>query len=168
MYFDKIFRVAISIIKDTEQAEEIVEDVFFNFWQIRARYAEIRSVDNYLFISAKNLSLHYLKKNRGFLRITDHIINTRSTDGHDPERVYLTDELEQYLDNAVEKLPPKCKEIFKLVRLQGLKYKEVAKLLGLSVKTIENQIAIALKKLHADLDLYYKEKERPEPLIKIS
>jgi RNA polymerase sigma-70 factor (ECF subfamily) len=167
IYFDKIFKVALSIIKDSDLAEEIAEDVFFNFWQMRRRYPEIRSVDNYLFISAKNLSLHYLKKNKGFLKITSDIIHEKTTEAHDPEKVFLTGELEDYLDRAVEKLPPKCKEIFKLVRLRGLKYKEVAKLLEISVKTVENQIAIALKKLHAELDLYYFERERAGQMRKM-
>lgn len=168
LYFDKIFKVAFSFVKDIEQAEEITEDVFFNFWQIRNRYDEIRSVDNYLFISAKNLSLHYIKKNKGYLKITHEIIHPALTENQDPEKVMLTGELEQYLDNAVERLPPKCREIFKLVRMRGLKYKEVASLLELSIKTVENQIAIALKKLHTDLDLYYDEKERSSNVKKIS
>lgn len=168
IYFNKIYRVAFSLVKNREMAEEIVEDVFFNFWQIRDRYAEIRNIDNYLFISTKNLSFHYLKKDKNMLKVAVENFSKLQVYRQNPEKVMLTHELEVFLDDAVERLPDRCKEIFKLARMKGLKYKEVAKLLNISVKTVENQIAIALKKLYAELDTYYAAGEIPVALRKIS
>ncbi len=168
IYFNKIYRVAFSLVKNREMAEEIVEDVFFNFWQIRDRYLEIRNVDNYLFISTKNLSFHYLKKEQKLLKVAVEDFSRIQVSHQSPEKLMLTNELETFLDQAVERLPDRCKEIFKLARMKGLKYKEVAKLLNISVKTVENQIAIALKKLYAELDTYYSAAENPVTLRKIS
>ena len=119
IYFNKMYRVAFSLVKNREMAEEIVEDVFFNFWQIRDRYQEIRNVDNYLFISTKNLSFHYLKKEQKLLKVAVEDFTRIQVSHQNPEKVMLTNELETFLDDAVEHLPDRCKEIFKLARIDN-------------------------------------------------
>ncbi len=169
IYFDKVFRSAFAIVKDIELSEEIAEDVFYNFWQMRRRYEEIKNVEGYLYISAKNLALLHIKKGKKIIQVSrDEFDMIPPIENNTPEEIILTKELEQFLDRAVEQLPERCREIFKLVRLKGMKYKEVAGILDISVKTVENQIAIAIKKLKVELDEYLNECDDEAVIRKIS
>ncbi|HEX3934508.1 MAG TPA: sigma-70 family RNA polymerase sigma factor, partial [Puia sp.] len=81
----------------------------------------------------------------------------------DPEQLLITADMMTLLRKAIDHLPPKCKVIFKLVKEDGLKYREVAEILGISVKTVENQLAIALHKLGSAVDFDIK-KALPTPI----
>src|SRR5690606_15886415 len=106
--------------------------------------------DVYLYVAVKNNALDYLSKNR-FRETVD--ISSLSSDflvyHIDPEQKMITEEMRKTILQAVEQLPPRCKHIFSLVKEDGLKYKEVAEILNLSIKTVEAQMAIATKKLMA-------------------
>ncbi|MDN5202203.1 RNA polymerase sigma-70 factor [Fulvivirgaceae bacterium BMA10] len=161
-YFDKLYRVAFSIIKKHEIAEEVVEDVFFKFWQMKDRYPFIKSLDSYLFVATKNGAYDYLKKNNKYTLdlheqhadVLCHFIS--------PERSYLVEELKEQIEQAVNNLPPKCRKVFELIRQDGLTHKLAAETLGVSVKTIENQMTIAIKKIAKELESYlYQTEEVP-------
>lgn len=161
-YFDRLYRVAFSIVKRHEIAEEIVEDVFFKFWQMKDRYALIKNLDNYLFVATKNGAYDYLKMNakntwsvpNKQTHVLCHFIS--------PERSYLVEELREQIEHAVNGLPPKCRRIFEMVRHEGLSNKLTAEKLGVSVKTVENQMTIAIKKIAKELEPYlYEAHELP-------
>jgi RNA polymerase sigma-70 factor (ECF subfamily) len=114
----------------------------------------------YLFASTRNRAINYLKsKKLGLTENVDQQVvdwdnctpQLKSKD-LDPEALIEFAELNQKVTAAIEGLPAKCKLIYQLVKEDGLKYKEVASLLGISVKTVENQMTIAFKKLHEQLD----------------
>ena len=147
-YFVRLYRFCFSIVHQKEPAEEIVHDVFVNLWKKRTEAPSIRNLDVYLYVSVKNLSLNYLRNN----------LSTRTVDiaertheyiqfEADPETLLIHAETVKKLRTAVAGLPPRCKLIFKLIREDGLKYKDVALLLDLSVKTVEAQLTIAMKKI---------------------
>ena len=147
-YFVRLFRFCFSIIHIKEPAEEIVNDVFLQLWKRRDRLAEIDNLSVYLYVAVKNLSLNYLRNNHypHTLEIEgrcDHYIQFNA----DPEAIYLSSEAVQKVRTAIDKLPPRCKLIFSLIKEDGLKQKDVARLLGLSVKTVEAQLVIALRKI---------------------
>lgn len=167
-YFRKTYSVAYAYVKNVALAEEITEDVFVSLWQNRSRFSEIRSFDNYLFIATRNAALHYIRKNSRMAHVPIDGVNGADRHASSPESLLLDEELEAFLNCAVERLPERCRHVFKLARLRGMKYKEVAEMLGISVKTVENQLAIALKKLHDDLGRYYTPREIPVRLRKIS
>jgi RNA polymerase sigma-70 factor (ECF subfamily) len=153
-YFVRLYRFCFSIIHVKEPAEEIIHDVFINLWKKRASLSEIENLDVYLYVSVKNLSLNYLRDN--------HFPHTLDIEQHchhyiqfqaDPEALLVSAETVKAVLAAIDQLPPRCKLIFKLIREDGLKYKDVAELLALSVKTVEAQLAIALKKIAAILRL---------------
>ncbi len=148
LYFVRLFRFCFSIIHIKEVAEEITNDVFLNLWKKKAALTEIRNLDVYLYVSAKNLSLNYLRDNHD-LHIID-ISEQMAQHIHfeeNPESILVSVEAIRLIREAIDHLPPKCKLIFKLIREDGLKYKDVAVLLNLSVKTVEAQLAIAMKKI---------------------
>ena len=152
----KMYRVALYYTGCTEMAQEVVSDVFFKVWQNRIKLPEINNMENYLFISTKNQSLNYINKYKKVRFSTIEDVNPSSfRDIVCPETELLQSELGRKIENAVDKLPNRCRLIYKMVREDGLKHKQVAEELGISVKTIEAQIGIAFKKLNTQLVGYY-------------
>jgi len=147
-YFVKLYRFATSLVHCKEAAEEIVHDVLINLWKKRNTFTEIENLNTYLYISVKNLSLNYLRNERKHLHVDLETIHDENNYiAVDPESVMISVEGIKTLNTFINKLPAKCKLVFRLIKEDGLKYKEVAALLNISVKTVENQLAIALKKI---------------------
>ena len=143
-----LYQFAYSFIKSHELAEEIVSDVFIRVWEKRKQLEQIENLKLYLYVSTKNFSLNYLQKllkNKTF-ELDQLSVELKSLYA-DPEQVLITREMANRVRLAVNQLPPRCKMIFKLVKEDGLKYKEVAELLDISVKTVEAQVTLAVKKL---------------------
>jgi len=151
-FYNPLLRFATSLVKSKEQAEEIVSDVFIQIWEKRKRINSINNLKVYLFIAVKNTALNYLSRQNKTL--TDNIdladLELKSI-YFDPEQLMVTAEMIARIKQAIEQLPPKCKLIFKLIKEEELKYKDVAEILGLSIKTVEHQVSIALKKIGASI-----------------
>lgn len=152
-YADKLFHFAYAIVHSKELAEEVVEDVFIKVWQKRSHIVTIESLVLYLLVITKNISNNYLRK---YSRKKNICLDELSLPYYyinaSPEDLLITSETLQCINKAINELPPKCRIIFKLVKEDGLKYKDVAALLNLNIKTIENQMGIALKKLHTSVE----------------
>lgn len=152
-----LLQFANSIIKNRELAEEIVSDVFIKIWQKRNTLHEVDNFKLYLYISTKNTALNYLS--RHFRKETislDEMSLNITTGSYNPEQLMVTSEVAKRIDEEIQKLPNRCKLIFKLVREDGLKYNDIASLLNISVKTIDNQMAIALKKISSAINFQLK------------
>jgi RNA polymerase sigma-70 factor (family 1) len=147
-YFVRLFRFCFTIVHQKEPAEEIVHDVFLKLWKRRDTLSAINNVEVYLYISVRNHALNYLR-NDHFSGKTDieDICNSYICFQADPEALMVSAERVKAVLSAIDQLPPKCRLIFKLIKEDGLKYKDVARLLDLSIKTVEAQLAIALKKI---------------------
>ena len=144
----RLKQFAYSILKSNEEAEELVSDVFVRIWEKRNQLTEIHTPLLYFYTSTKNLAftrISRIKKQQSF-PVEGWLIQMNSI-YFDPERLMMTEEMVRQIRNAVNDLPPRCRIIFKLIKEDGLKYKEVAELLHLSVKTVEAQMAIALRRI---------------------
>ena len=148
LYHPKLISFSTSITHSKESAEEVVSDVFLKIWQNRNSLSRIENFHLYIYIITKNLSINrFLKqKKEKTFSIDDAVVEFKSI-YLDPEQIMMTSEMVKKIRFAIGELPPRCQLIFKLVKEDGLKYREVAELLNLSVKTIENQMTIALKKI---------------------
>jgi len=147
-YFVKLYRFSVSLTHCKEAAEEIVHDVLINLWKKRNMVNEIENLNTYLYVSVKNLSLNYLRNQGKHVYVdTEMLCNEKSYISIDPESVLISKEQINDLNLLINNLPVKCRMVFRLVKEDGLKYKEAAALLNISVKTVENQLAIALKKI---------------------
>ncbi len=137
-----------SIVHITEASEEIASDVFIRIWEKRKTLDQIHNLKLYLYIAARNLSLNYLREQNKFhsLQLNELRVEIVSLD-MDPHQLMMTGEMLRRIQEAIQQLPPKCKIIFKLVKEDGLRHKEVAELLHISPKTVENQLAVAIKKI---------------------
>jgi len=153
-----LFRFAFSFLKNKEASEEVVNDVFLRLWEKRHTLDTIKNLKVYLYTAVKNGCLIYLRDNKKAEAIdldsveADHFYFTL-----DAQQLLQTKELQKALEESINSLPPKCKLIFKLVKEDGLSYKEAACLLSLSEKTIDNQLVTALKKLHFVLRPFLEE-----------
>ena len=152
-YFVKLYRFANSLTHCREASEEIVHDVLINLWKKRHIYNEIENLNTYLYVSVKNLSLNYIRSQSKQTYVDAETLNNDNTYiSVDPESVLISKEEVDNLNILINNLPVNCRMIFKLVKEDGLKYKEAASLLNISVKTVENQLAIALKKISTAFD----------------
>jgi len=161
IYFTPLLYFACSFVRSKQVAEEIVSDVMLQVWRHRQRLDTIENLTVYLYTCIRNHSLNYLEKQqRTVTWLYDEASLQLPGTAADPEQLFITTELMREMDMAVQQLPPKCRLIFKLIREDGLKYKEVAAVLNISVKTVEAQIGIAMKKLSEAIQPHTGEKNR--------
>jgi RNA polymerase sigma-70 factor (ECF subfamily) len=111
------------------------------------------SLRSYLFRAVRNLSLNYLE-HRKIMSGYASMVMERESDRHDYSDFYVEVGLREKIDAAVSALPEKRQEIFRLAREEGLKYREIAEQLNISVKTVETQMTLALKQLRTSLKDY--------------
>lgn len=158
LLFFRLYQFAYSYVRSKENAEEVVNDVFLGLWQKRDTLDAISNINVYLYVAVKNASLNQLRKNK----ISSPVSLDDLTISHlhltsNPELTLITAEFQRKIREAVEELPPRCKLIFKLVKEDNLSYKEVATILDISVKTVDTQLYLALKKLSSLLLPLWKE-----------
>ncbi len=147
-FYPSLQQFAFSFLKSKQLSEEAVSDVFIKIWKRRRTLHTIINLKLYLFTSTRNTCLNYLKKQKSWqsLPADDYWVELNSV-FFDPEQLMITAEMLHKIHEAVQSLPARCRLIFKLVKEEELKYREVAELLNLSVKTVENQMTLALKKI---------------------
>lgn len=143
-------RFSLAFVKSREAAEEIVSDVFIKLWQIRGRLAEIGNLKVYLYTIARNFSYNYLTRHykKVVLSIDDADPDV-FVSIEDPEALCISADAVGRIRQAIRQLPPQCRMIFTLVKEEGMRYKEVAEVLHVSVLTVRNQVAIATRKIAA-------------------
>ena len=153
LFYKKLYLFSLALVKTREVAEEIAEDVFIKIWQQKGQISAIHNLRVYLYIATKNNSLNYLSKkaNENLTQPFDNINIDLFKSTVTPEELMITAEMYRKIQQQVEALPLRCKMIFKLIREDGLKYKEVSDILNISVNTIDVQMAIAVKKIAAAL-----------------
>jgi RNA polymerase sigma-70 factor, ECF subfamily len=141
--------------------EELIQDLFMNIWMNRESWNPTDSLSSYLYVSARNRALDYLKHlevEERYLKSQKISINSRIFSMNDlPEDLVNRedktelDDFSMRVEEAILNLPPRSRQIFRLSREDGLTYREIAEYLGLSVKTVETQIGRALQKLRDNL-----------------
>jgi RNA polymerase sigma-70 factor (ECF subfamily) len=151
----KLIHFSVSLVRSKEISEELVEDVFVKLWARRSHITDIDNLTVYLYVAVKNRSLNALsQKAKELVAASFDYLNTSIDEfATDPYDLLITSEMMLRMHQAIESLPPRCKMIFKLVREDGLKYKEVSDILNISVNTIDAQMAIAVKKICTALQI---------------
>lgn len=155
-YYKMLVRYSYRIIGKIEVCEDLVTDLMLRFLGNGEKSMNILNLDNYLFHSVKNESLKYIERNKLVRLDSEHTELKSST--VDPHQQFIFDELQSILEEAIATLPDKRKQIFNLIRFEGLKYREVSERLGISVKTVENQMCKAISQLREIVENYYREK----------
>jgi len=164
MLFKGIHGFSYAFVKSSEVAEEIVSDVFIKLWQIRNELMAIENLKVYLFIIAKHFSLNYITKHhKNPIVSLDEMEADTLIELGDPEEICISSDTLENIREAVRQLPPQCRLVFQLVKEEGLKYKEVAAILHISILTVRNQVTIATRKIAAHLGRPQLTRPAPPP-----
>jgi len=157
-YYNDLCNFVHVYLHDQSLSEEIVQDIFVYFWENKEKIQINTSVRSFLFSASKFRSLNLLRDTKTQKRIIEEIGKNKSQLPYEDEESHFdADEFKKILNAAVDQLAPKCREIFLLSKYEELSNKEIAEQLGISVKTVESQMTIALKKLREYL-LPFREK----------
>lgn len=151
-YFARLIRFVSLYIPSEVETEEIVSDTLLAIWNNRRTLSDISNFDSYIYTIARNKIINYyrikrIEKVELEEKNIDLFINTNTT----PEEELISKEDIERLNAAINSLPNKCKMAFKLVREDRLKYRDVATILNISVKTLETHLATAVRKLRETL-----------------
>lgn len=154
-HYARLTSLAYGFMKSYVQAEEVVSDVFFKFWKNRSSIQVNSSLSSYLNMAVKNRCLDLLRVTK---KTTDAdpepYLNVSPSGLASPEEQIVSNELQNRIERAIEKLPEDRKRVFRLSRDNGLKYREIADLLNISIKTVETQMGRSLKHLRSELKDY--------------
>ncbi len=144
---------ATKLLGQTSQSEEIVSDTFAEIWQKRTQIPFSTSVTGYLYTTVHNKCINQLKHSRVSSAYQKHLLDTGNAFNmaDTPDRILDEKIIVYEIEKAISCLPEKCREIFRLSRFEHKKYREIAEILNLSPKTVENQMSIALEKLRESL-----------------
>lgn len=153
-YYEDLSRYAFSILRKKEESEDLVQQVFVNFWEKREQTIISGSLKSYLFRSVHNQSLNLIKHEKVKANYVEHSQYFDTKFHSEVEEELEGKELEGKIAEAIDTLPNQCRKIFIMNRMESLKYKEIADQLDISIKTVENQIGKALKVLRGSLASY--------------
>ncbi|MEL7587813.1 MAG: RNA polymerase sigma-70 factor [Prolixibacteraceae bacterium] len=157
-YYDDLCNLINFYLHDPVIAEEIAQDIFVYFWEKKENIEIGSSVKSYLLKASKNKSLNHLRDEKTQLNIHDKLGKITENGFDEISEVGMdAGYLQELIRNAVNCLPPKCREVFILAKGKELSYKEIAEQLGISVKTVENQMGKALKLLRVLLRPHYND-----------
>lgn len=148
-YHLRLFRSAAGVLKDDDQAKDLVQDVFIDLWNRRGT-SDIRILSHYLFRAIKFQVLNHLRNGK----LQDHHLKLaqKVQFANQTEEMLNFEQLEVQLQKAIELLPSRCREVFFLSRYQSLSHKEISTQLNISPKTVEAQITKALSILRSKLE----------------
>ncbi len=150
--FKPLTAFAYKYVKDIDLAKEIVHEAFTKLWETRDTIDKNRNIKSYLYTIVANLSMNYIRDNKKF--VSTEQIYEWDVQPENFKNYAEINELSEAIITAIDRLPKKMRQIFIMSRYQGLTHKQIAEKLGLSYKTVENQIGKALKKLRKDLKIY--------------
>lgn len=146
-HYQRLCSYANTFLKDEESSEDVVQEIFIKVWEKNKMSIDANKIKFYLFTAVRNNCLTLLKKNN-----KNRIHELKEDDATYEIKIQLDPEekdtdTKALISQAMEQLPPKCREVFMLSRLSGQTYKQIAETLGISVKTVENQMGKAIRLL---------------------
>lgn len=143
--FKGLALISVKYVQDVYIAEELVQDIFIKVWEQPHTVNGVIHLKSYLYKAVVNSSLNYLARQKNLKEHHERI--ARNMEDVDIQRAYEEQEMKVLIYQEIDRLPDQCKKVFKMSRFEGLKYREIAVLLNISERTVENHIANALKTL---------------------
>ena len=157
-YYGPLCRHAAKILKDMDTAEDVVQEFFYHFWKNRVSFSPKLSLNAYLYQSIRNNALHHLEHLAVRKSHAEHVLS--EVQGRMPVQVQTDvelDELSNIINSTLTKMPERCSRIFRMNRFEGMKYREIATILSVSVKTVEADMGKALQMFRKSLKEYIRE-----------
>jgi RNA polymerase sigma-70 factor (ECF subfamily) len=157
-YYDEMCVSVVRMIRDPEQAEDLVQEVFYTLWKNRGKLQINTSIRAYLKRSTVNRTLNFIRDNKKKTAssLDQSLEKDWKNSDYDSFQQLQFEELEGKIEQCIQSLPPRCRIVFVLSRNEQLSHKEIAAKLEISEKTVENQIGKALKVLREELKDYLK------------
>ena len=152
-YYKYLVVTAYNVLGDSEKARDLAQDVFFTLWTKKDQLNINSAVKSYLRRAVINRTLNFIESQRLNFDEDDPVFNSLNEEAS-AQKELEGDELQRIVNQTIDKLPQKCRMIFKLCRIEKIPHKEVAEQLGISTKTIENQMTKALKILKSAIQPY--------------
>src|SRR6478736_1759398 len=152
--YSRFYSLAYNLVRDKDAAKDIVQDVFYKVWKNQDKIDLKNQAVGYFLTATSRTAFTYLRDKKKMVKVDnqeDFFSSLKSSPGM--EEIGYT-ELESKVQQAINKLPTQCRAIYVLSRQEGMRYSEISESLGLSIKTVENQMGIALQKLREDLKPY--------------
>ena len=143
LHYNALANYAYSILKNKQDAEDVVQEMFIKLWQKKPEVIDTPQVKFYLLTATKNGCISFLRKQAGKIIVDAETISLQTTTGETSDMPI--EDIKEFVNKALALLPPQCLAIFKLSRFGQLTYQQIADELGLSVKTVENQMGKALR-----------------------
>lgn len=154
-YYDDLCNFVNSYLRDESLSEDIVQSIFIYLWDKRGSIPLYCSMKSYLYAASKNKSLNYLRNVKNKARILEELfLGPQVVSNENTDHFLEFEELKTIVSSAVEGLPDQCKAIYRLSRDEGFTNREIAEKLGISGKTVENQMTIAIRKIKEFLQPY--------------
>lgn len=160
-FYPILLNFCVTILNNKEDAEEVVSEVLLKVWTMGEDLDHIENLTVYLFTAARNKAYDALRKQQRHapvIAISDQI-QENIADENSPEILYTSGELEQYITKIIRALPTQAQLVYRLVKEQGLPYKQVTEILGISLNTAETHMRLALKKIRTALSAYLSDKK---------
>lgn len=154
LHYQRLCNYAAGIVADTDEAEEVVQQIFLNLWEKRMNVEITLSLKSYLYRAVHNACLNKLKQQKVRKLYADEQIKITDEAYEHTSQTILKTELEKQIHNAINTLPEQCRLVFKLSRFEEMKYAEIAAHLGISIKTVENHMGKALRIMREQLKDY--------------
>jgi RNA polymerase sigma-70 factor (ECF subfamily) len=148
-YYEPLCKYAFTIVKEPHSCEDIVQETFLRVWEKKQNLIGSEELTWYLYTAIRNNCLSFLEKKQKTVLGEFNGQEIIETPGERPITNVPETDYDTLLKNALENLPPKCREVFVLSRVSNLTYKQISDSLGISIKTVENQMGKALKILRA-------------------
>ncbi|MFY7839082.1 MAG: RNA polymerase sigma-70 factor [Lacibacter sp.] len=153
-FYKPLCRFAYSMVKNTEDVEEIVSDVFLKIWLMDEKLGIVEDLTTYLFKATKNSCLNFLQSAGHKKDLVTDMLSENIPELFFENPDSEPSEVQLLLEKTVNNLPPKCQMIFRLIKENGMSHKQVIDILDVSQNTIETQMRIALKKVREQLNVY--------------
>ena len=145
-WYPQVRKFLIALVKEKTLAEDLAQMVFMKVWLYRDRLNEAQSLKSYLVVLARNAALDVFKSKRHLMMADTEAAPEETAPDRSEQRVEYG-EMQSRLRRAVEEMPPQRRQIFKMSRFQSLSNEDIADELGLSVRTVEKHIQLALQDL---------------------
>jgi len=154
LHYSNLCAYANNFLKELEASEEVVQEVLFKLWVNRANIEITTSFQSYLYRAVRNSCLNVIKHVNIREEYKTHNERIIEMEQNSYDDTVVISELQEKIRNAIDQLPVERKKVFIMSRYDGLKYQEIADKLGISIKTVENQMGSALKFLREELTDY--------------
>lgn len=151
-YWEVVYRQAEKLLKDTDQAQDITQDIFSNLW-LKRQDLNIADLPAYLYVSVRNRALNYFEKQNRYIPFEQLLQHNIDLYGDQADAVLLRNDFLQTYKALIETLPVRRRAIFQYYYDEGLSTDEIARKLSLSQKTVQNQLGRAVTYLRANLSI---------------